>query len=61
MNHETWARETFIGENWHICDGCESDCETEGDCIFCHICNQEHNADDAGYCSHCKEPVILNP
>ena len=26
--------------------------------IFCPIWNQEHNADDAGYCQHCKEPVI---
>ena len=26
---------------------------------YCRICNQEHNADDAGYCQHCKEPVIF--
>lgn len=30
-----------------------SDCEK-----FCPICNQSLNTDDAGYCYHCKEPVI---
>ena len=35
-----------------ICTECEK---------FCPICGQEHNADDAGYCQHCKEPIIDVP
>lgn len=29
--------------------------------LFCFICGQEHNADNeynAGYCQHCKTPVM---
>ena len=25
---------------------------------FCSICNQSLNIDDAGYCIHCKEPIV---
>lgn len=26
--------------------------------MFCPICNQSLNTDDAGYCYNCKEPVV---
>lgn len=25
---------------------------------FCPICNQPLNVDDAGYCVHCKNPIV---
>ena len=41
------------------CDGCENDCTSENDCIFCPVCNREHNADNAGNCTACGEVGII--
>ena len=53
-NHRAFMKyETRDGNDVLI--GC-SDCHKPKP-EFCEICNQDFNIDDAGYCTHCKEPI----
>ena len=37
---------------------CENGCETDSDCIFCELCNQEHGNTNDGSCANCGEVGI---